>query len=126
MTSSKTQPPKVEHADDFISAYANYLTFEPTAWDFKMVFGQVEQVSGTDVVKQKMAVTIPWPQAKLALYYLRVHVEAAEMQIGKIAIRKDVVPPELPPLTPEQKADPDARKLHELVQRLRAQFIASL
>jgi len=116
----------MERADNFISAYANYITYEPTAWDLKIVFGQVEQVSGADVVKQKVAITIPWSVAKLALFYLRAHVESAEIQIGKIALRKDVIPAELPPLTPAQEADPDAKRLHKLIQKLRKEFVTSL
>ena len=115
---------KTEHVENFTSLYANSAIFEPTAWDLRIVFGQVEP--NTEVVKQQVAITIPWAQAKLALYYLRAHVELMEEQTGKIGIRRDIIPSELPPLTSEQGKDPVARRAHELVQRLRAEFIASL
>jgi hypothetical protein len=121
-------PPAVtfEHTANFVSSYANSTIFESTAWDLKITFGQVEQVSGQAVVKQHLAVSIPWAQAKLALYWLRVHVEAMEIQSGKVPIRKDVIPPEPPPLSPEDANDPESKRIYEFVQKLREEFIASL
>ena len=118
--------PQVEHTDNCVSSYANSVMFEPSAWDLKLIFGQLDQASGTTIVKQHLAVTIPWAQAKLALYWLRVQVDAMEIQSGKIPIRKDVIPPELPPLTAEQESDPAAKKFHEAYVKIREQFIASL
>jgi hypothetical protein len=117
---------KYERTDNFISAYANNAFFEPSAWDLKIIFGQLDQSPAGITIKQNIAVTIPWAQAKLALYWLRLQIEATEMDIGKIPLRKDLIPPEPPPLTPEQENNPDAKKMHELVRKLREEFIASL
>src|ERR1700688_2976430 len=111
-----TQTPQIltfDRLPNFMSTYANNAVFEPSAWDLKIVFGQLDQSSGTPEIKQHLAVTLPWAQAKLALFWLRVQVEAMELQSGKIQIRKDLLPSEPPSLTPEQEHDPDTRKFHE-------------
>ncbi|MGH7987305.1 MAG: hypothetical protein ACREQX_13585 [Candidatus Binataceae bacterium] len=116
-----------KRADDFSSSYANSVTFEPSAWDLSVIFGQLEQAPGkTAVVNQRLAVTIPWPQAKLALFWLRLQVEAAELQAGKIPIRMDIIPPEMPPLAPEQANDANVMKFRELYRKAREEFVASL
>src|SRR5260370_42525715 len=105
MADDASQSPKIEieHSKSFISLYANHVLFHPTAWDLKILFGQVENRSGTDVVTQDAAITIPWAQAKLALFYLRAQVEVMEMLSGKIPLRKDLLPADVRPLTPEQQ-----------------------
>jgi hypothetical protein len=117
---------QLERAEDFVSFYANHGFYQPSAWDLKIIFGQVDQVDGKDIVRQNVAITIPWAQAKLSLYYLRLHVAAMEIQSGKIPIRPDLIPAELPPLTPEQEAVPGAKELREAMKKLREEFIANL
>lgn len=132
MTDDKNTPEsaptlKNERADNFISVYANNAFFEPNPWDLKIIFGQLDQLPDQPaVIRQNVAVTIPWAQAKLALYWLRLNVEATEIQMGKIPIRKELIPPEPPPLPPEEENNPDSRRVFELVQKLRDEFIASL
>jgi hypothetical protein len=129
-----TPPLKYERTEQFVSSYANSLILESTAWDIKLIFGLVEQVAGTmpaeAVVKQHLAVTIPWSHAKLALFWLRLQVEAAEASVkAKIPIRSDLLPPEvsqLPRLTPEQENDPSVKEFRELYRRIREEFLASL
>ncbi|MGD0672057.1 MAG: hypothetical protein ABSB13_08265 [Candidatus Binatus sp.] len=124
---AKAQPAtRFERTENFASSYANGVSFEPSAWDLKVIFGQLDQASGATIVKQHLAVTIPWAQAKLALFWLRIQVEAMEEQTGKIPLRKDVLPPEPPPLTAEQKSDPAAKRFYEAYVKAREQFIASL
>jgi hypothetical protein len=118
---------KYERTDNFISAYSNNAYFETSAWDLKIIFGQLDQPIGEPAkIRQNIAITIPWAQAKLALYYLRLHVEAIELQNGKISIRKDLLPPEPTPITPDQEKDPLAKQMYEIVRKLREDFIASL
>lgn len=127
-TTAKVTPSiRAERTDNFFATYANSVMFEPTAWDLKFIFGQIEQASdGGTIVKQHLAVSVSWPQIKLALFWLRMQVEAMEEQSGKIAIRKDVLPPEPPPLTPEQAKDPVAKKFYESYIKAREEFLASL
>jgi hypothetical protein len=117
----------VERASNFTNFYANNMYFESTAWDMKITFGHVDQATGTIVIKHDLAVTIPWPQAKLALFWLRLHVEMAEAEVGtKIPIRKDVIPAELPKPEPEQEHDPSVKRFFEIYERIRAEFLATL
>jgi hypothetical protein len=115
-----------QRAENFISLYSNNVNFEPTAWDIKIVFGQLDLVGGKGIARQQVAITIPWAQAKLALYYLRLQVAAMEMQSGKIAIRRDLIPPEPPQLTPEQEAIPSSRELRDLILKIREEYLTTL
>lgn len=129
--SEATTPPipplQFERTENFVSSYANNVAFEASAWDIKLLFGQLDQASGKTSVKQHLAVTIPWPQAKLLLFWLRVQVEAAEASVkAKIPIRKDLIPPELPPPTDKEKNDPDAKEFYELYRKAREEFLASM
>jgi hypothetical protein len=128
--SAPSSSPQFVRTDEFSYHYANSIVYESTAWDLKIIFGQFEQTSfnpPTGVVKQRLAVTVPWPQAKLALFWLRVQVEAAELAVNaKIPIRPDLLPAELPALTAEEEKDPRAPEFHELYRRLREEFLASL
>ena len=126
---AQTSPQTIERATDFTTHYANYIYFESTAWDMKLTFGHIEQTSAPALIKQDFAVTIPWPQAKLALFWLRLHVEMAEAEVGaKIPIRRDLVPAELPEELPEplQQDEAAMERFRETYERLRREFIKTL
>ncbi len=89
-----------------------------------MIFGELDQSQAPNKVERRVAVTIPWTQAKLLIFYLRVHVKAEEMQDGKIRIRPEVRPTEPAPPTEEQAKDPSYVELYEFVKKLREEFIA--
>ncbi len=125
----KSSPPakvevEYEKASDFISRYANNVFLESSAWDLKMIFGELDQSKVPNKVERRVAVTIPWAQAKLLMFYLRVHIKAEEMQDGKIHIRPDLRPTESPALTEEQAKDAKFVEFYEFVKRLREDFIA--
>ena len=127
--STNQQPGAMQstRSSDFSSIYANNVFFEASAWDLKIIFGELDQSSGTASIQQRAAVTIPWPQAKLMSFWLRVQVELAEATVkAKIPIRPDLLPAELPALTAEQQSDSSAIEFHEIYQRIRADFLASL
>jgi len=118
---------KYERTENFVSSYANSVLFEGSAWDLKLIFGQLDQSATPNVVKQHLAVTLPWPQAKLALFWLRAQVEAAEATVNaKIPIRKDLLPQELPPLTEEQEKDPEAKRFREWYEKAREEFLKTV
>lgn len=126
-TAQATPEVGFKRSEDFTTSYANNIFLEASAWDLKLVFGQLDQGPEGSVVKQHLAVTIPWPQAKLALFWLRLQVEIAEAAVGsKIPIRKDLLPVEPPPLTAEQEKDPATKQSYDLYVKLREEFIASL
>lgn len=116
--------PQYEKTPNFISTYANNFYLESSTWDLKLVFGQLDQSEVPNKIKQHVAVTIPWTQAKLLSFFLRVHVRAEEMQDGKIHIRPDVRPSETDLPTDEQLKDPNFMEFYEFVKKLREEFIA--
>ena len=66
--------------DDVVPMYANNVRFEMTAWDLRMLFGQLMPSSeGKGQVDWHTDVTIPWAQAKLMHLYLR----SEERRVGK-------------------------------------------
>jgi hypothetical protein len=126
---SATPQTVVERAPNFTNFYANNIYYESTAWDMKFTFGHVDQATAPVVVKNDCAVTIPWPQAKLALFWLRLHVELAEAEVGvKIPIRKDLLPAELPEKFPEpaQESDPKLKLFRDVYNKLRAEFLTTV
>lgn len=119
---STTPALNVTRTDDFVSLYANNIQFEQSAFDLKLVLGELDQSSGKVTVEQHGSVTIPWAQAKLLVYYLQVHIAAYEFQMGKIKIRQDLIPPPIP----EQKGDPKLEAFYELITNIREQFVLGL
>ncbi|HEX9545404.1 MAG TPA: DUF3467 domain-containing protein [Pyrinomonadaceae bacterium] len=116
-----------EFADEFYEAYANSIIYESSSWDLKLVFGQLDQSEGTVKVVQHSAITLPWTQAKLMLYWLRGQIEIHELLNGKIHIPPPVIPPPPPPLTEEiKKSDQNAEVVYSIFNRLRDEFLANL
>jgi hypothetical protein len=115
-----------ERVEDFQSRYANNVQMEQSAFDLKLVFGQLDQSRGSLRVEQHTAITLSWTQAKLMLYYLQLNITGYEFDNGKISIRKDLIPPPVPSLTPEQENDPHFLQLVELFRILREQFVSNL
>lgn len=117
-----------ERSDDFSEAYANNILYEASAWDLKLIFGQLDQRdTAHPKVELHTAITIPWPLVRLMIYWLRGQVEAHELANGRIQVPKGVIPPELPPMTDEiRKTDVNAEAVWEIFARLRKEFIESL
>lgn len=115
-----------ERTEDFIPLYANNVQFEQSAFDLKIIFGELNQSQSKVRVEQHSSVTISWAQAKLMAYYLQLNIAGYETQMGKIKIREDLVPVAIPPLSPEQEKDPKIREFFDIAKGLREQFIASL
>jgi hypothetical protein len=125
---SPNPQPEVERSPDYRAYYANNINFESTAWDMKLTFGHLDMVTAPIKVKNDCSITIPWPQAKFALFWLRLHVESAEAEVGaKIPIRKDLWPVEFPNGPPDSQADPvKFQQLREIYERLREEFLKTL
>jgi hypothetical protein len=119
-------PVKAQHTEEFTSLYANNIRFEATVYDLKLVFGETDQMSGTEIVQQHTAITIPWALVKVCSHFLRVNFEINEMINGKVLIPPSQLPQPIPPLPPEQANDPQAKKARELAIKLRDEFIAGL
>ena len=116
-----------EFANEVYEAYANSIIYEASSWDLKLIFGQLDQSEGKVRIVQHSAITVPWTQAKLMVYWLRGQIEAHELANGKIHIPPPIIPQPLPPLTEEiKKSDPNAEAVYAIFNRLRDEFISSL
>ncbi len=118
-------PMEFSRADDFASVYANNVQFELSVWDFKLIFGEIDQRTGKVAVEQHTSVTLPWLQAKLFQFYLQVNLAVFEVQNGKIKVPKELLPP-LPPLPEELANNPQMKSAFDLIKKLHEEFIASL
>jgi hypothetical protein len=125
-TSPTTPKISFEHTDDFRSRYANNARFESTVWDLKVVLGETDLSTGTEVVRQHTAITMPWSLVKVAIYYLQVNLAIHEVYNGKVSVPPTQMPPSPPPIPPEQAKDPASAEVKDLVTKIRADFIASL
>ncbi|MGH9345483.1 MAG: DUF3467 domain-containing protein [Terriglobia bacterium] len=131
---AQTPPLKVVRDEDFASLYANNIQFELSAWDFRLLFGELDQIDGAAIIRQHTAMTIPWSSVKLLIYFLQANLSIYEAANGFVRIPHDVIPP--PPTnlyTPEQlENNPRARatvefiaKIHEILMKSSTQGITS-
>ena len=99
------QVQKITPGEDFSEDYANTFSFEHSAWDFKIVFGQMDQMAGRsdDNVNWHTAITMPWGVMKVLSHMLILNVAAYELQFGHIQIPPSVMPPE--PMEPTGELD---------------------
>jgi hypothetical protein len=105
---------------DFESVYANNSNFEPSVWDLKIIFGQLEQHTGNAEVDWHTAVTMPWMQAKLLCYYLRVNLAIHEAQNGPISVHRNVIPILQPPVA-GAASDTNAQQVYEIITKIHAE-----
>jgi hypothetical protein len=119
-TDAKPGPETAGHVYDFDTVYANNTRFEASVWDFKVLFGELEQHTGREVVNFHTAVTMPWLQVKLLCYYIRLNLAIHELT-GKVAVPPNMLPQPLEPPTPEQsEAEPLTKQLYEIAKAIRA------
>ncbi len=114
-------PPKFERDDEFASLYANHIWYETTVWDLKLIFGQLDQTIGPNVITQHTAIALTWLQVKIMSYYLQANLAIYEAGHGTIKIPSEVLPPE-PPAPSEN--DQVAKMATEKIQELRKRLIA--
>jgi hypothetical protein len=118
--------PTVKRTEDFVSRYANNVRFESTVFDLKVLFGQTDlSEAPKEIILQHTAVTFPWADVKLAIYYLTTNLIAHEYENGKVHLPPSQVPPELPPLAPEFAKNPLAQEAHKAIAKYREEFIAA-
>lgn len=117
-------PLQFKRNEDFESLYANNVRFESSIWDLKLIFGQLDQSTGGEVIELHTAMALPWTTAKIMLYYLHVNIALHELENGKIRIPPRVFPNVPPPLSSEFDNNALAKAAHELAVKLRAEFVA--
>ena len=117
--------PEIRRSKDFLTLYANQAIFETSAWDLKIILGILDQRFGKIAVDQVAEIMIPWPLAKVMLYWLELQVTGYELENGKIQVSASAIPPAW--IIPENlKDNPVVQKFHEYAVKLRQEFIDSL
>jgi hypothetical protein len=81
-----------KRTEDFQRSYANNVHLLSSNWDLQLIFGEIDQSQGPNTVLQHTAISIPWPQAKVLLYFLGVHVGSHESEFGRIKIPAGIIP----------------------------------
>lgn len=106
--------------DDVVPMYANNVRFEMTAWDLRMLFGQlIPNIEGKGQVDWHTDVTLPWTQAKLMHLYLGMNLTLYERENGRIKVPTAVLP--APMSTPPSGVDasnPEAIETFKAVQAI--------
>jgi hypothetical protein len=95
---SQTTPPEqpqleATRSEEFENLYANNIIFESTLWDLRLIFGEVD-LAAKQIV-QHTAINIPWPQAKIATYYMLANLVIQQSLNGNVFL-----PPFLRPTRP--------------------------
>ncbi|HEY1219527.1 MAG TPA: hypothetical protein VGF03_11360 [Bryobacteraceae bacterium] len=106
--------------EEFASLYANNVQFESSVWDLKIMFGQLDQAKGPNVIEQHTAMTVSWPEAKIAAYFLLVNIIGYQSANGPIQIPSVVVPPRPDPNN--ASLDEAGKKVIEYVAWIHDQF----
>lgn len=124
-TQQQTTQVEFKHTEDFSSLYANSVRLESSVWDLKLIFGELDQSAGKEVVMQHTAISLPWVQVKLMIHLLQVNLAGHELENGKVHVPLRVVQPELQ-LPPELENNDQAKALRDLANKMRAEFISNL
>ena len=126
MPSPPDAPKPLEHrrSEDFRQDYANNVLLESTAWDLTLRFGQLDLSVGPNVVFQRLGVTLPWPQVKVMLYLMQIHLTAYEMDQGRCNVPKGVIPnPPAVPTAEAVKENPKLAETHIIFRKLWEDFM---
>lgn len=122
---SKQEPTiKSGLTEDFASVYANNVHFELSAWDLKIICGQLDQSGGGMEVEWHTAVTIPWPVAKIFSYLLRTNIAMYEAGNGTIHVPRSSFPIAPEPPTGEHDTEQN-RQFYAYLLRARANLAGS-
>jgi uncharacterized protein DUF3467 len=104
------------------AVYANNAMFEVSAWDLKILFGQLDQQPEKSRIDWHTSVTMPWMQAKIFMYYLRLNIAYYEMHFTPVNTPERVIPA-LP--APPAEADAKAHVLFETYKKIHAEIFGS-
>ncbi len=118
---SDKQPKYLRRGEDYESLYANSVYFQPSEWDLKLTFGELDNdpKDGSMFVEQHTAISVPWLQAKLMSYYLTLQIGAYEMSHGEIIVPEALVPSEV---SLDPNSDEATQKLYAYIESKRKEF----
>ena len=118
---TQTPPNRLTPGENFSEDYANNFQFESTVWDFKIVFGQLEQMFGAGI-DWHTSITMPWGTAKLLSHFLHAQILAFELSNGVIKIPPAAMPPE--PVPPTGADDtPTNRRFYSLAMQMHRRLL---
>jgi hypothetical protein len=113
--------------DTFSEIYANNVRFESNVWDLRLVFGTLDQGTGTtafdQAVKFHTAISVPWQQIKIMSYMLQLNLLFHEHANGKVRVHANVVPPPIETALPNLAEQPGGKELLEQIEKLRAELL---
>jgi hypothetical protein len=66
---------------------------ETSTWDMKLIFGELDQSLGPQLVVQHTAITIPWTYVKILGYLLQLHLVQHENTNGRVLVPKGIITP---------------------------------
>jgi hypothetical protein len=115
--------PQFERDEDFTALYANHVWLEASVWDLNMIFGQLDQAKGPNVVRQHTGMAVSWLEAKVLHHFLEINLAAHEAEQGQIKVPRSVLPPPIKPVGPEV-SDPAVIAINKKVREIRDRFIA--
>jgi|HubBroStandDraft_3_1064219.scaffolds.fasta_scaffold530210_2 hypothetical protein len=111
----------------FVPGYANSVMVESNAFDLKLVFGLYDHRNPVKpVVDQFSSMTVSWPEVKLLIFWMQVHLAGYERENGKIKIPATALPPEPPATLPPPFDSAKAVEALESLRKMRAEFLANL
>jgi hypothetical protein len=65
--------------ENFESWYSNNVQIQPTEWDLKLFFGEMEVQDRTVFVQQHTAIVQSWLQVKIMHYFLTLQLGVYEL-----------------------------------------------
>jgi hypothetical protein len=104
---------------DFPEIYSNQIFYESSVWDLKILFSILDQSGPAAVTRTRAAVTVPWAQVKLMLYFLQVQLWAHEVDHGPVAVPRQVRPEDLDIPT---EASPEIQEVFKRAKQLSAEI----
>lgn len=97
--------------------YANNSRFDTSLWDLKISFGQYH--ADANEVDWHTAITMPWFQAKLLSYFLRLNLFFHETSQGPLRLPPGLLPkPPQPPTEEQIEANPAVKAIYEYYQKI--------
>jgi hypothetical protein len=111
-------------ADDFSAQYANNVFYETSLWDMKLIFGQLDQKLGSNVVVQHGSITIPWPQVKMMLYFIQANLSSHEARNGRVILQPGLISPVPEKVPPAFANNPKEVKAHAALREIQQAFFA--
>lgn len=120
-------PVQFRRDEDFFSLYANNVLVESNAFDLKLILGMTDlRDPSKPAVDQIASVSLSWPQVKLLIFWMQMHLAGYERENGRVNIPTNAVPPPFPENPPPPFDNPQGRDIFGLMRKLRDEFAASL